>query len=166
MNSYMKLMDDIINQCAAVIKSNDNDNAEKLEKTIITIYQSLIPNISNGLEAYANGGDYVADIVKLKVKLDFYKANKFNSKDKSKVDIKAELSKVREEVEVNEILDDDAKAEIEEKLKEIEDIIDENLSNNDRWKKLKDVIIWTTTKGYKIGEMVLSIISKVASPRQ
>ena len=62
------------------------------------------------------------------------------------------------------MLEDEAKKEINEKLNEIETVMDESPSNNEKWKKLKDVISWVTTKGYKVGEMVMPIITKSLFP--
>lgn len=82
------------------------------------------------------------------------------------IDIKAELYKIREKIEDDEILDDNSKEEIQSKLNEIETVMDENPSNNEKWKKLKSVITWTTTKGYKIGEMIMPLLIKVLFPGQ
>lgn len=80
------------------------------------------------------------------------------------VDIKAELSKVREKIEADEMLDDDAKEEIKGKLDEIETVMDQNPTNNEKWKKLKGVVSWITTKGYKVGEMIMPLITKALFP--
>ncbi|MBX4272208.1 hypothetical protein [Clostridium estertheticum] len=82
------------------------------------------------------------------------------------IDIKAELSKVREKIEADEMLDDDSKEEINAKLNEIESVIVEDPTNNEKWKKLKNVVNWVTTKGYKIGEMILPILTKAMFPKQ
>ncbi|WP_404989336.1 hypothetical protein [Clostridium culturomicium] len=87
--------------------------------------------------------------------------NTNNNTNTNTVGIKAELSRVREEIESDEVLDDDSKAEIQEKINEIEAVIDENPSNNEKWKKLKGVITWVLTKGYKIGEKILPIVVQV-----
>lgn len=75
-------------------------------------------------------------------------------------DIKAELDKARKEVEENEYLDDDAKAEINEQLNQIDEVMAEDLNNNEKWKKLKGVVNWVTNKGYKIGQLVMPLITK------
>jgi hypothetical protein len=91
-------------------------------------------------------------------------ANTNNNTNINTVDIKAELSKAREKIEADEMLEDEAKKEINEKLNEIETVMDESPSNNEKWKKLKDVVSWVTTKGYKVGEMVMPIITKLLFP--
>lgn len=93
-------------------------------------------------------------------------SNTNNNTINNLIDIKAELSKVREKIEADEILDDESKEEINEKLNEIESVLDENPNNNEKWKKLKGVINWVTTKGYKIGEMVLPILTSAMFPDQ
>lgn len=80
------------------------------------------------------------------------------------VDIKAELSKVREQIEADEVLGDDDKEEINEKLDEIEAVMGEDPTNNEKWKKLKGVVNWVTTKGYKIGQMLMPLITKALFP--
>lgn len=91
-------------------------------------------------------------------------ANTNNNTNTNTVDIKAELSRVREEIEADEVLDDDSKAEIQEKINEIEAVIDEDPNNNEKWKKLKGIITWVTTKGYKIGEKILPVLLKAIFP--
>ena len=81
-------------------------------------------------------------------------------------DIKSELDKARKELEENEYLDDDAKAEINEQLDQIGEVMNESSSNNEKWKKLKGVISWVASKGYKIGEMVMPIITKALFPEE
>ena len=75
-------------------------------------------------------------------------------------DIKVELDKVRAEVEADEVLGDEDKEEINEKLNEIEEVMNESPTNNEKWKKLKGVVNWVTTKGFKIGKMIMPIITK------
>ncbi|MGG7201074.1 hypothetical protein ACQPUL_10010 [Clostridium butyricum] len=79
-------------------------------------------------------------------------------------DVKTELDKARKEVEENEYLDDDAKEEINEQLNQIESVMGEDQSNNEKWKKLKSVVNWVTTKGYKIGQLVMPLITKALFP--
>ena len=81
-------------------------------------------------------------------------------------DIKTELDKVRKELEENGYLDDDAKAEINEQLDQIDEVMSESSSNNEKWKKLKGVVSWVASKGYKIGEMVMPIITKALFPEE
>ncbi|MCB2300573.1 hypothetical protein [Clostridium tagluense] len=80
------------------------------------------------------------------------------------IDFKAELSKIREKIEADETLDDGAKEEINAKLNEIEIVMDEDTTNNEKWKKLKGVVNWVTTKGYKVGEMVMPLLIKSMFP--
>lgn len=77
------------------------------------------------------------------------------------LDIKVELDKVRAEVEADEVLDDDAKEEINEKLNEIEEVMNGSSTNNEKWKKLKDTFKWVATKSYKVGKWIMPIITKV-----
>lgn len=79
-------------------------------------------------------------------------------------DIKTELEKARKEVEENEYLDDDAKQEINEQLDQIESVMGEDKSNNDKWKKLKSVVNWVSNKGYKIGQLVMPLITRALFP--
>ncbi|WP_394884508.1 hypothetical protein [Clostridium butyricum] len=79
-------------------------------------------------------------------------------------DIKVALDKARKEIEENEYLDDDAKAEINEQLDQIESVMGEDQSNNDKWKKLKSVVNWVSNKGYKIGQLVMPLITKALFP--
>lgn len=75
-------------------------------------------------------------------------------------DIKVQLDKVRAEVEADEVLDDDAKEEINEKLNEIEEVMNSSSTNNEKWKKLKSTFSWIATKSYKIGQWIMPIITK------
>lgn len=79
-------------------------------------------------------------------------------------DIKAELDKARQTIEEDEVLGEDAKAEINEQLDQIETVMGEDQSNNDKWKKLKSVVNWVTTKGYKIGQLIMPLITKALFP--
>lgn len=80
------------------------------------------------------------------------------------VDIKAELTRVRDEIEANEYINSVEREEIIEKLDEIEDVIDESPTNNEKWDRLKGVVTWIGTKSYKIGEMIFPIILKSVFP--
>ncbi|WP_321993054.1 hypothetical protein [Clostridium butyricum] len=79
-------------------------------------------------------------------------------------DIKAELDKARQSIEDDEVLGDEDKEEINAKLDEIETVMAEDPSNNEKWKKLKSVVNWVTTKGYKIGQLVMPLITKALFP--
>ena len=79
-------------------------------------------------------------------------------------DIKVELEKVKQIIEDDEILSEDDKEEINLKLQQLDDIINNNNTNNDKWKKSKEIITWVTTKGYKIGSLVMPLITKVLFP--
>ena len=81
-------------------------------------------------------------------------------------DIKVELDKVRAEVEADEVLGDEDKEEINEKLNEIEEVMNESPTNNEKWKKLKGVVNWVTTKGFKIGKMIMPLITKALFPEE
>lgn len=76
------------------------------------------------------------------------------------VNIKEELNRIRDEIESDEVLGEEDKEEINEKLDEIESIMDESNSNNDKWKKMKKIISWITTKGYKIGKLIMPLVTK------
>lgn len=76
------------------------------------------------------------------------------------VNIKEELNRIRDEIESDEVLGEEDKEEINEKLDEIESIMDESNSNNDKWKKMKKIISWLTTKGYKIGKLIMPLVTK------
>lgn len=79
-------------------------------------------------------------------------------------DIKTELDKARQTIEDDEVLGDEDKEEINAKLDEIETVMAEDPSNNEKWKKLKSVVNWVTTKGYKIGQLVMPLITKALFP--
>lgn len=79
-------------------------------------------------------------------------------------DIKTELDKARQIIEDDEVLGDEDKEEINAKLDEIETVMAEDPSNNEKWKKLKSVVNWVTTKGYKIGQLVMPLITKALFP--
>lgn len=81
-------------------------------------------------------------------------------------DIKVELDKVRAEVDADEVLGDEDKEEINEKLNEIEEVMNGSPTNNEKWKKLKGVVNWVTTKGFKIGKMIMPIITKALFPEE
>lgn len=81
-------------------------------------------------------------------------------------DFKLELDKVREEVEADEVLGEKDKEEINEKLNEIEEVMNGSPTNNEKWKKLKGVVNWVTTKGFKIGKMIMPIITKALFPEE
>lgn len=81
-------------------------------------------------------------------------------------DIKVELDKVRAEVEADEVLGDEDKEEINEKLNEIEEVMNGSPTNNEKWKRLKGVVNWVTTKGFKIGKMIMPIITKALFPEE
>lgn len=75
-------------------------------------------------------------------------------------DIKAELDNVRKELEDDESLGEADKEEINEKINEIEAVMNGSPTNNDKWRNLKDVINWVTTKGFKIGKLIMPVITK------
>lgn len=75
-------------------------------------------------------------------------------------DIKVELDKVRAEIEADEVLDDDVKEEINTRLDEIEEVMNNSYSNNEKWKKLKSTFTWIATKSYKVGQWIMPIITK------
>lgn len=81
-------------------------------------------------------------------------------------DIKVELDKVRAEVEADEVLDDDVKEEINEKLNEIEEVMNGSPTNNEKWKKLKSTFSWIATKSYKVGQWIMPIITKALFPEE
>lgn len=82
------------------------------------------------------------------------------------LDIKSEIDRIREEIEADEVLGEEDKAEINEKLDEVEKVMGESNGNNEKWKKLKSVISWSTTKGYKIGKMIMPLIIKTLFPEE
>lgn len=181
------LIDEYLERCDSVIENNDMIEAKVLSSEIMASFEGVIPNVRRGV--YSR--DSLSDIRNLKGKLKVCKAingdySRFNPLGNSSiintisesgnstnintntntntVGIKAELSRVREEIEADEVLDDDSKAEIQEKINEIEAVIDEDPNNNDKWKKLKGIITWVTTKGYKIGEKILPVLLKAIFP--
>lgn len=74
------------------------------------------------------------------------------------VDIKAELSRVRDEIKADEMIDDTIKEEIFEKLSQIESVINENPSNTEKWKKLKGIMVWLGSKTYGIAKTIAPVI--------
>lgn len=81
-------------------------------------------------------------------------------------DIKVELDKVRAEIESDEVLDDDVKEEINTRLDEIEEVMNNSSSNNEKWKKLKSTFTWIAGKSYKVGKWVMPIITKALFPEE
>lgn len=170
------------------------EEARNLIKSIVDLYKKYIPNIDKNLVSrrYIGSGNDIEEfesdfkllIERLKIYLNKRKGEKVsvinnntasisNSGNsinnntntvKANFDIKEELDKARKKVEENEYLDDDAKAEINEQLDKIDEVMSEDSKNNDKWKKLKGVISWISTKTYKIGEMVMPIITKALFP--
>lgn len=82
------------------------------------------------------------------------------------VDIKAELAKARQLIEENETLDDEDKEEIKGKIDEIETVMSEEQTNNQKWSKLKGIVSWIGTKGYTIGKIIMPTITKALFPEE
>lgn len=199
---FKKFIEEHINLCEDVLKSNNYMRAEELQDIIINVFSQFIPNINSSLDYImvfpsSRQVDYIGNIKKLKDKLRVLlitdgkysidnKPNMVNSKPSVVVnanssvsgsgnstntqtqnqtihntfDIKVKLDKVRAEVEADEVLDDDTKEEINEKLNEIEEVMNGASTNNEKWKKLKDTFKWVATKSYKVGEWIMPIITK------
>ncbi|WP_428817759.1 hypothetical protein ACQR2L_07490 [Clostridium butyricum] len=79
-------------------------------------------------------------------------------------DIKTELDKARQTIEDDESISDTDRDEINEKLNEIETVMADNPTNNEKWKKLKSIFSWVTTKGFKIGETIIPLATKILFP--
>ncbi|MDG5855263.1 hypothetical protein [Clostridium beijerinckii] len=192
--SQRRAVHKFIDKCDEVLASKDNNQADKLSGEIIGLFQSIIPNLTSGLDAYdykyMNGGtpDYLYDVRVLRDRLEFLVETRgvyssMHQVDKSikienginnsgnstnnntntlnnTVNIKTELSKIRDKIEDDEMLSDEDKEEINQKLNEIENVMDESQTNNEKWRKLKAVVNWVTTKGYKVGEMIIPLITK------
>lgn len=92
--------------------------------------------------------------------------NTQNQTVNNKFDIKLELDKVRAEVEADEVLGDEDKEEINEKLNEIEEVMNGSPTNNEKWKKLKSTFSWIATKSYKVGQWIMPIITKALFPEE
>lgn len=185
----------------------------QLIKTIVTVFNKEIPDITDELKTYSQAiencsdSDYRDDLEILQHKLKYYllkqseykeekntnnelrqfiinanstntvnptiTSNSTNTNTQTQnqtvhntLDIKVELDKVRAEVEADEVLGDEDKEEINEKLNEIEEVMNGSQTNNEKWKKLKGVVNWVTTKGFKIGKMIMPLITKALFPEE
>lgn len=77
------------------------------------------------------------------------------------LDLKAIFDNARKVIEDDEALCEEEVQEIISKINEIEKIGNEDTSRPQKWRKLKDCVTWTSTKGVKIAMQVMPLIMKV-----
>lgn len=78
-----------------------------------------------------------------------------------KLDLKSIFDNARKVIEDDEALGEEEVQEIISKINEIEEIGNEDTSRPQKWRKLKDCVTWTSTKGVKIAMQVMPLIMKV-----
>lgn len=128
-------------------KYEEDENKDKPKNNIVLHNNNIIKESGNSTNTSSN-------------------TNTQNQTVNNTFDIKAELDKVRAEIEADEVLGDEDKEEINEKLNEIEEVMNGSPTNNEKWKKLKGVVNWVTTKGFKIGKMIMPLITKALFPEE
>ena len=128
-------------------KYEEDENKDKPKNNIVLHNNNIIKESGNSTNTSSN-------------------TNTQNQTVNNTFDIKAELDKVRAEVEADEVLGEEDKEEINEKLNEIEEVMNGSPTNNEKWKKLKGVVNWVTTKGFKIGKMIMPLITKALFPEE
>lgn len=77
------------------------------------------------------------------------------------LDLKAIFDNARKVIEEDEALGEEEVQEIISKINEIEEIGNEDTSRPQKWRKLKECVTWTGSKGVKIAMQVMPLIMKV-----
>ena len=162
---------------------------------IIHVYENYIKNIHNGVTSYEtySNTDHLKDINLLKRKLEVFLAhikdgsykesapkpgivvnnnsinnNKNDVSNSNQIQLNFELmfNQLREEILNNPYLPQEETDEIVEKIDEIEDIAESNISKKEKWTKLRGYLGWLGTKGLDIGLKLLPIILEVLKNSQ
>lgn len=191
--SKIELIESYIRQCDIIIDSSNEADAKTLSKEIIGVFESEINGIENQLDqydvalAYCGVVNYIGDVKLLKQKLTNYKINIQVEQDKMKHDLEvARLSQpnISANAEANPVqtatLTSNLTITIEQVIKEIDNISDEKISEEDRellkeylyslegikasnnknkfWEKSKEVLKFIIEKGSDIAIAMLPYI--------
>lgn len=149
----VELIESYINRCEKTITTNNTNEAKKLAKEIIVVFENEIDGIQNGLDrssvAVFYGSreiDYIGDLILLKWKLVNYKINVESENEKMKYEL--ELAKLKQpqisaNAEASSTQTTSVTANIRitigQTLEKIENIKDESINADDK-EKLKDYL--------------------------
>lgn len=144
-------IDEYIERCNRIIESKDSASADSLSDEIIGVFSDEIGNITDKLDAYMShysheSTDYLGDVALLRQKLLNYKFNLQQEKDKMAHEL--ELARLRQptitaHAESNQSqvqsTSNNISITIENTIKKIDEIPEENLSADDK-EKLKEYL--------------------------
>lgn len=184
--SKKSLISGYISKCNMILETEDRESAKILEEEIISVYNAEINGLKDGLDSYnniyENKVDYVKDIRYLKAKLENYKgdlklaAGTGSSTKKTTFNINNTLSSsVYNEINIslnntikninslpNDILNNDEKEELEDKLSGLQRALDSD-DKNKIWKKLSNILKYAITKGPEVFIAISNFINFVSN---
>jgi len=172
----LELIEEYLDKCDAVLYNKNPRHAELLEDEILGVFSAEIDNIRERLDLYNAVGsvDYLKDISLLKQKLVNYKMNLLEEQKKRTYEL--ELARLKQPSVTNvanahqtQTTVIDVKIDIEQTIKQVEEISTETLSFEDKeklkeylyslegikasknknlfWEKTKDVLKFLADKG-------------------
>lgn len=179
-----------ISRCEEILQSQDVQAADDLTDEIIHVYENYIKNIHNGVTSYEtySNTDHLKDINLLKRKLEIFLAhikdgsykeitpkpgivvnnnsinnnkNENSNVNQLQVDFELTFNQLREEIRNNSHLSQEETDEIINKIDEIEDIAESDITKKEKWAKLRGCLGWLGTKGLDIGLKLLPIILEI-----
>ena len=167
--SKTSIISNYINKCEQVLEKRDENAAEELEEEIVSVYCAEIKDITVGLDnyvGYSHNVNFLKDIKILKAKLENYRSDikraridknnetntTFNINNSSTTNINNKINITLEQTIKNitdissDILSDDDKQELEDKLASLQ--VSVNSKDKEKsGKKLLNVIKFAIEKG-------------------
>jgi hypothetical protein len=189
MSSLQDQIDSDISKCNRVIEEKSVEKADELCDLLVSAYHIHIKDIHYGLTSYTSSSsniDVLKDITILKGKLKLFmgqvedglykpafsngninihnnsNANNSNEINNNlKIDLDIQFKQLREDFKNNESITQEETEDIINKINEIEDISNTEISKKEKWVKLRGILNWMGTKGIDVGIKLLPIIQNI-----
>ena len=144
-------------------------------------YQACIKNWDNSMYGWVKNFGFSYDIMgvvsllhnlkMMQAKLTTYKfqvnavtnripENTVNVNVDNKIEVNISFESVRSHLDADTSLSEEQTIEVKQKIDEIESVVKSNDRKNNKWKKLKPVLLWLADKSVDIGTAVLPLLLK------
>ena len=182
-NEKVKEIDRYISDINKILDSNDSDKAKDMQKKIIAVFGEEIMHLSKGLSNYSlqalNDGyfkpDYIGDLNLIKAKLENYKTDLYPKNINNDIPILKNEIKIYNDINISitntiqniqrlpeNVLSNEDKESIEEKLNTIERLMNEKDHENAKSRVL-NVVRWLADKSVDAAIAILPLIGSISS---
>lgn len=179
------MIEEDIKKCNDYFTSNGEESkidAMELFDSLKTKYLDIIPSFSNGIKDHIgmSGGmrrrTIDGGLSSIKSKLEVFVANDYkgiidkkssrdininntiNNTNAMEIDINIKVEQIIKNIQNNDYFTEKETEEIIDKVREISDILKQQVGRKEKWGKLKFILVWLAEKGVDVAVQLLPLI--------